>query len=193
MHIPNSEFSSWAGDTYVTRGYSLEEWRKMTNGLKVEIDLKAPLASPILTGTPTAPTAAVDTNTTQLATTAFVRRDFVKKSGDTMTGALVSTNTAKAWVNFNGTGTVAIRASYNVSSITDLGTGYYRVNFSVPFANNNYSAVASRSHTSSTNITNDGMILFVTDYQQSSVTIYCGQDGGNATDVVFVSLVVFSN
>lgn len=41
-------------------------------GLKVELDKKAPLASPALTGAPTAPTAAAGTNTTQLATTAFV-------------------------------------------------------------------------------------------------------------------------
>jgi hypothetical protein len=37
--------------------------------------------------------------------------------------------TAKAWVNFNGTGTVAIRASYNVSSITDNGTGTIRLTY----------------------------------------------------------------
>jgi hypothetical protein len=48
---------------------------------------------------------------------------------------------AKAWVNFDGTGTVAIRASYNVSSITDNGTGDYTVNFTNAFANSNYSAV----------------------------------------------------
>jgi hypothetical protein len=41
-------------------------------GLKSALDLKAPLASPGLTGTPTAPTAAAGTNTTQVATTAFV-------------------------------------------------------------------------------------------------------------------------
>jgi hypothetical protein len=41
-------------------------------GLKVELDKKASLASPALTGVPTAPTAAVGTNTTQIATTAFV-------------------------------------------------------------------------------------------------------------------------
>jgi hypothetical protein len=45
---------------------------------------------------------------------------------------------AKAWVNFNGTGTVAIRASYNVSSITDNGTGLYTVNFTNAFADANY-------------------------------------------------------
>jgi hypothetical protein len=46
---------------------------------------------------------------------------------------------AKAWVNFNGTGTVAIRDSYNVSSITDEATGQYRINFSTALANSNYS------------------------------------------------------
>lgn len=46
---------------------------------------------------------------------------------------------AKAWVNFNGTGTVAIRRSYNVSSITDNGTGDYTVNFSNSMADANYS------------------------------------------------------
>lgn len=44
----------------------------------------------------------------------------------------------KAWVNFNGTGVVAIRASFNVSSITDNGTGDYTVNFINPLAHNNY-------------------------------------------------------
>jgi len=45
---------------------------------------------------------------------------------------------AKAWVNFDGTGTVAIRASYNVSSITDNGTGNYTVNFTNALADANY-------------------------------------------------------
>jgi len=48
---------------------------------------------------------------------------------------------AKAWVNFNGTGTVAIRASYNVSSITDNGSGDYTVNFTTAMPDANYSAV----------------------------------------------------
>ena len=46
---------------------------------------------------------------------------------------------AKAWVNFNGTGTVAIRDSYNVSSITDNGTGSYSINFTTSLSNANYS------------------------------------------------------
>ena len=48
--------------------------------------------------------------------------------------------TAKAWVNFNGTGTVAIRAAYNVSSITDNGTGNYTVNFTTTMVDADYCA-----------------------------------------------------
>jgi hypothetical protein len=58
-----------------------------------------------------------------------------------------SVNDAKAWVNFNGTGTVAIRASYNVSSITDNGTGDYTVNFTTALADANYSYNVSASLT----------------------------------------------
>ena len=47
---------------------------------------------------------------------------------------------ARAWVNFNGTGTVAIRASGNVSSITDHGTGDYTINFTTAMADVNYTA-----------------------------------------------------
>ena len=45
---------------------------------------------------------------------------------------------ARSWVNFNGTGTVAIRASGNVSSITDNGTGDYTVNFTTALSDANY-------------------------------------------------------
>lgn len=45
----------------------------------------------------------------------------------------------RAWVNFNGTGTVAIRASGNVSSITDNGVGDYTVNFTTAMSDANYS------------------------------------------------------
>ena len=48
---------------------------------------------------------------------------------------------AKAWVCFNGTGTVAIRASYNVTSITDNGTGDYTVNFTSAMSSSSYCVV----------------------------------------------------
>jgi len=44
----------------------------------------------------------------------------------------------RAWVNFNGTGTVAIRASGNVTSITDGGVGLYTLNFTTAMTDANY-------------------------------------------------------
>jgi hypothetical protein len=53
----------------------------------------------------------------------------------------------RAWVNFNGTGTPAIRASGNVSSITDSGTGVYKVNFTTALSDINYSVVGTSGGT----------------------------------------------
>jgi len=50
---------------------------------------------------------------------------------------------ARAWVNFNGTGTVAIRGSSNVSSITDNGTGSYTINFTNALEDGNYAVGAT--------------------------------------------------
>lgn len=72
---------------------------------------------------------------------------------------------ARAWVNFNGTGTVAIRASGNVSSITDNGTGDYTVNFTTAMPDANYSA----SHPS-TLLESVGITLTVANYARTSNT-----------------------
>ena len=59
----------------------------------------------------------------------------------------------KAWVNFNGTGTVAIRESYNVSTITDNGTGDYTVNFTTAMPDANYApAIATQRNPYSTSV-----------------------------------------
>ena len=57
-------------------------------------------------------------------------------------GSVATAYGCRAWVNFNGTGTVAIRASGNVSSITDNGTGDYTINFTTAMPDTNY-AVSS--------------------------------------------------
>jgi hypothetical protein len=66
------------------------------------------------------------------------------------TGVLATQNgmtgVCKAWVNFNGQGTVSIRGSFNVSSITDVGTGTYRVNFTTALPNSNYATIVSASN-----------------------------------------------
>ena len=59
------------------------------------------------------------------------------------TPAEIASGRAKAWVNFNGIGTVAIRASYNVASLTDNGTGDYEIAFTTAMADANYSVICS--------------------------------------------------
>ena len=72
------------------------------------------------------------------------------KSTKALSPGLVAGQLCRAWVNFNGTGTVAIRAAYNVSSITDNGTGYYTVNFTTAMPDSNYSVGCATSYISGT-------------------------------------------
>ena len=58
-------------------------------------------------------------------------------------GSVATAYGCRAWVNFNGTGTVAIRASGNVTSITDNGTGDYTVNFTIAMPDINYTVAGS--------------------------------------------------
>ena len=66
---------------------------------------------------------------------------------------LTKQSAAKAWVNFNGTGTIAARDSFNVSSLTDHGTSSHSVAFSTSFSNNDYAIqlTAVQNSTSSGN------------------------------------------
>jgi uncharacterized protein (AIM24 family) len=66
-------------------------------------------------------------------------------------GSVATAYGCRAWVNFNGSGTVAIRASGNVTSITDNGTGNYTVNFTNAITDANYSFNLSRGRTGSQN------------------------------------------
>jgi hypothetical protein len=104
---------------------------------------------------------------------------------------------AKAWVNFNGTGTVAIRSSYNVSSITDNGTGDYTVNFTTALPNANYSAVAAGYR--STSSASEQQVTQAYDYSTASVRMGTGVFTSvnsvlwAATDFPQINLAVFSS
>jgi hypothetical protein len=104
-------------------------------------------------------------------------------------------NTCRAWVNFNGTGTVAIRADFNVTSITDNGTGSYTVNFTTAMPDVNYS-VAGGAGTSTGG--NGYRWLAVGSSQASdfsmtttSVRVQTTYDGTNKTDAEFVGVAIF--
>jgi hypothetical protein len=95
----------------------------------------------------------------------------------------------RAWVNFNGTGTVAIRASFNVSSITDNGTGDYTVNFTNAMPDTNYAPAIKSGNTTVT-----GYIL-VGNGQSFSTTSYrftTAFDGaGTPLDSAAVAVSIF--
>jgi len=121
--------------------------QRATLGLVIGTNVSA-VASPTFTGVPAAPTAAAATNTTQLATTAYTRTaipDVLNATGSAPVYA------CRAWVNFNGTGTVAIRASGNVSSITDNGTGDYTINFATSLPDANYSLLGTAANAANAN------------------------------------------
>ena len=95
----------------------------------------------------------------------------------------------RAWVNFNGTGTVAIRASGNVSSITDNGTGDYTVNFTTAMPDADYSAVVTSD--TSLSVNRSVAIWSGTNQTASLVRIGTLATGGSAFDANYVSVAVF--
>jgi hypothetical protein len=102
--------------------------------------------------------------------------------------ATVAQGSAKAWVNFNGTGTVAIRASFNVTSITDNGAGNYTANFTTAFSDTNYAVIGS-----SRNNSGDGW-NFTMPTSGTKTTSAVQINSGNATgdnDSAEVNVAVF--
>ena len=96
----------------------------------------------------------------------------------------------RAWVNFDGTGTVRIRASGNVSSITDNGTGDYFVNFTTDMEVANYATTASWTKGSSDRNFQDGPAIPV-GYGRGFVRILLTDGAANAQNGSIVSVAVF--
>jgi len=96
-----------------------------------------------------------------------------------------------AWVNFNGTGVVAIRNSFNVSSITDNGVGDYTVNFANAMNNAAYSgAGTARKAVSQFSIVNEVSVMTTSSYR---FTVF-GWTSGNIgapfdSDTVLVTIM----
>jgi hypothetical protein len=98
----------------------------------------------------------------------------------------------RAWVNFNGTGAVAIRGSGNVSSITDNGTGNYTVNFTTAMVDANYAAFAggiedNASGAAGTVLTRFHRTLPLT----TSIRVSANTDGGAAFDMLYFYVAIF--
>ena len=111
-----------------------------------------------------------------------------KNSGGDVAGTL-----CRAWVNFNGTGTVAIRSSFNVSSITDNGTGDYTVNFTNAMTNANYAITGSSG--GAFNTSNGAVYDYdhVTAKTTSACRIATLTTAGSVADTPQISVAIFDN
>jgi hypothetical protein len=105
--------------------------------------------------------------------------------------ANVIQGSAKAWVNFNGTGTVAIRASYNVSSITDNGTGQYTVNFTNAFADTNYTPILASTDDATASTFVNIINAWTTNTTTSSFRLITNTTSGGGADRTYVGVAVF--
>ena len=90
------------------------------------------------------------------------------------TPAQVAEGRAKAWINFNGTGTVAIRDSFNVSSLTDNGTGKYTIAFTSAMANTNYCCITNSAQDDAVNGYHEPRNSAVLVYATGSVQMFTG-------------------
>jgi hypothetical protein len=159
------------------------------------IALKAPLASPALTGTPTAPTAATSTNTTQLATTAFVQAEISGLGNANLNSFSVTSNSASgggslAYNNANGVFTYTPPALFDgaFGSLTSKPTTIagYGISDAVPFASPTFTGTpAAPTASSGTNTTQ----IATTEFVQAAVT---GGSGIALTDLSTSTLAASS-
>jgi hypothetical protein len=106
-------------------------------------------------------------------------------------GSVATAYGCRAWVNFNGTGTVAIRASGNVSSVSDGGTGNYTINFTNAMPDANYSVtecIQADVTNSNRNLTIKGGTSITT---SSFSVVVTGTASSTTYDVPVVNLAIF--
>ena len=125
-------------------------------------------------------------NTVQHNTTGFNNVVQFQDGGGTVNGHL-----ARTWVNFNGVGTVATRADFNVNSISDLSLGQYIVNFDNALSDANYAAVAICYYGNATN--QNPYIAFedgrITARTSSSFTLACATTAAY-NDSAYISVII---
>lgn len=132
VYIVTADNSEWVWTLDATSG-TIAGYEKL--GTTVDLSGYAPLASPALTGTPTAPTATAGTNTTQIATTAFVKTAIDNISGTVKTATgTIGTSATSASVSFTGTVINAYATMSGAVVITDVSIAASAVTFTVASA-----------------------------------------------------------
>lgn len=105
-------------------------------------------------------------------------------------GSVATAYGCRAWVNFNGTGTIAIQASGNVTSLTDLGVGYYQVNFGTAMPDVNY-AVAGSGKFDNSNVNSDTPVLGPRRVSSALDTTNVKVSNPNGVDLPIATVMVF--
>ena len=113
--------------------------------------------------------------------------------GNASTSEQIAQGRAKSWVSFVGTGTVSINDSFNVSSITDSGTGKYIVNMSTAMANINYAVVCDGRYNTSDAAGSTKASTRRTVFTTTTYGIRAASAGGSFDDMAFLSGVVFGD
>ena len=110
------------------------------------------------------------------------------------TGGISQARIAKAWVNFNGTSTVAIRESYNISSLTDRGTGLYSLNLSAALSSVECAGAGSATdQDTGTDTTQRNRMVAIIPESTSLVYVNSFDTSGNADDVEIATAIIFGN
>lgn len=147
------------------------------------------LGLPSIVGVPNAGTVGISqlSATGSPSSTTFLRGDNTWNGVASLTTASGSapSYSARAWVNFNGTGTVAIRASGNVSSITDNGTGVYTVNLTTAISDADYSIATAAYNAVGGYITQQDNLL------TTSFRMITRDSAGTVTDSSQITAAIF--
>ena len=108
------------------------------------------------------------------------------------TGGINQARIAKSWINFNGGGTIAIRDSYNISSITDNGTGDYTITFSTAMSSVDYSVSGTMGNSSAVSTWWARSFVPKT-YATGSLRVVANDSDGVAEDHEYVNCLIFGN
>ena len=110
------------------------------------------------------------------------------------TGGISQARIAKAWVNFNGTSTVAIRESYNITSLADRGTGLYSLNLSTALSSVECAGAGSGTdQDTGTDTTQRNRMVTIIPESTSLVYVNSFDTSGGADDVEIATAIIFGN
>lgn len=159
----------------------------VTSSIQTQLDSKAPVASPALSGIPTTPTAAADTDTTQVASTAFVNNQITSSFNITGDAPLFAIRSFADWDVSSG-GVVTLGGSGNVASVVRTAIGNFDITFSTAMPDTNYSVASTLDIDYSNRI----LLATVDNKLTTGFRLRCGltPSGGGVSDPISGSFIL---